>query len=423
MTRKFPMRPLAALALCAGLAWPATAAWAQAAAAASAASAPANAVRAELVPPLQAAQKALAAKQYDEAQRQLQLTDAVADKSAYERYVIGRMRAGARAGLNDAPGLVQAIEDTLATGLGEPALRLDLMNQAANAAYVMKDYAATVRWSHQYLEAGGDQLEARLRLAQSLYLLEQHAEAAKVLDDLAQRQAQAGQQPGEPQLRLQASNYVKLKDDAGYLRVVEQLAAKTAKPDYWAELLARVSQQPAFDERLRIDVLRLGMARKAWSDAAFHVELADRALAMGFAAEAEHALLASKAAGVQGQGAVAAERDALLERASKQAQIDRRDTSATTPAAQASKSGQALFNAGYNDYTDGRSAQGLALMEQALAKGLARQADDAKLRLGAAYAATGDTAKARQWLAPLAAAGHGDGLSDIARLWLLGPGS
>jgi hypothetical protein len=372
--------------------------------------------------PLTAAQKALADKQFEEARRQLKLADAMADKSPYERYVIGRMQIVASAGLRDAPAMIKAVEDTLATGQGEPALRLGLMNEAANAAYGLKDYPATVRWSREYLDAGGQDLNARLRLAQAQYLLGRHAEAATLLDDLLQRQRKAGQQPGESQLRLQASNCLKSGDEAGYARVLEQLIASYPKPEYWTDRIGRVARQPGFDERLRIDVLRLGAARQAWPDGAFYVELAERAMAAGFAAEAERALQAAQAAGLLAGGAAAGEHEALMQRARKQAQQDRRDLGASTAASLAGKSGQAIFNAGYNEFTLGRTTEGLAMMEQGLDKGVARDADDAQLRLGAAYAMTGDAAKARHWLAPLAAAGRGDGLSDLARLWLLGAG-
>jgi hypothetical protein len=42
-----------------------------------------------------------------------------------------------------------------------------------------------------------------------------------------------------------------------------------------------------------------------------------------------------------------------------------------------------------------------------------------KLRLGAAYAGTGNAAKAREWLQPLAAAPGDAPVPVLARLWLL----
>lgn len=425
MTRRQTNRRPVALTL-AGLvlAWAGAAALAQTAPAAPPPAAPAvePSLRPEVAVALQAAQQAIADKRFDDAQLALQQAEAVAGVGAYESYLIGRLRIVVRAGLRDAAGLLRAVEATLATGLADPALRLELMNQAANAAYGMKDYAATVRWSRDYRAAGGDDVNALLRLAQSHYLLGQHGDAAAVLDAVAQRQQQGGTAPTEAQLRLQAGNAAKLGDDAAYGRVLEQLAASHPTPAYWAELLTRLARRPGFDARLRTDLLRLGLARQAWTDGAVHAELAERALAAGYPAEAVRALEAAQAAGLMGEGSVAAERQALLQRARAQAQADRADASATgAGASDAGRSARALFASGYAAFTAGRTADGLALMEQGLHQGLPQRGDDARLQLGAAHAMAGDLARARQWLAPIAGQGHTDGLSDLARLWLLQP--
>jgi hypothetical protein len=70
---------------------------------------------------MQAAQKALADKQYALALQQLQLAEAVPGRTPYETYMVERMRFLASVGLGDAAGTLKALEAALATEQAEPA--------------------------------------------------------------------------------------------------------------------------------------------------------------------------------------------------------------------------------------------------------------------------------------------------------------
>jgi len=60
--------------------------------------------------------------------------------------------------------------------------------------------------------------------------------------------------------------------------------------------------------------------------------------------------------------------------------------------------------------------KGLELMEKAIAKGIAKRPEDARLRLGQAYVLAGQTDKALQTFATVSGA---EGLDDIVRYWTL----
>jgi hypothetical protein len=165
-------------------------------------------LRPEIAPPLVAAQKALGDKQFDEALVQLRAADAVTGKTAYETYLVERLRFVAAAGKRDAPLALRSIEAALATELAEPELRATLMDQASNTAYGLKDYERTVHWARRAIEAGAKGSVTSLRLAQALYFQGQHPAAAQALDALATRQrarraavAPAGQQPAQDERR------------------------------------------------------------------------------------------------------------------------------------------------------------------------------------------------------------------------------
>lgn len=420
---RFQTAPLTALILAAfALSAPLATAQAQTttppAAAATATATTGPTIRAELGPSVQAAQKALADKQYEVVLQQLALADAVPNRTPYENYVIEYMRYAAAASLRNGPLALKALEATIATDQADAELRLKLMDQASSAAYTLKDDTRSVQWARRAIEAGSTNLATRLRLGQSLYNLGQHADATKVLEDLAARQKALTIKPTEQQLRLQAANYDKAKDAAGYTRMLEELLAAYPSPAIWGDRVSRLVNQPGFDDRLLIDALRLGRKTGAWTDGDPLVELAELALRNGFAVEAHTVLEAGYKDGLLGQGAQATAQNNLRQRVKGLAEADRKSP-APEAKTLAARDAAFSFNTGWNLYTSDRAAEGLPLMEQALQRGLAKGADDARLRLATALAATGQADRARSLLVAVRDAGHKDGLSDLARLWLL----
>ncbi|MCP5270339.1 MAG: hypothetical protein H6932_03820 [Burkholderiaceae bacterium] len=374
-------------------------------------------LRPEIAPPLQAAQKAINDKDYATALQQLQAAEQVAGRTPFETYVLERLRFLAAAGQRDTAGALKALEAALATGQVEAELKATLMDQASNAAYALKDYDKTVHWARQALAAGATADMTRLRLAQALYLQGQHPAAAQVLAELATQQRAAGQAPVEAQLRLQASNLLKMGDEVGYARVLEDLIALAPKPDLWADRLARLLRQPGFDESLTIDLFRLSRQVGAFANADADVEHAELALRAGFPAEARAVLDAGYAAGRLGQGPQAAQHQALREKAIKAAAADA--TAATDSPALLARDPALALAAGWAQFTAGQRDAGLALMRQAVQKAPQPRL---QLRLAEALRTAGDTAAARTALAAARDAGATDGTSDLARLALLSLG-
>jgi hypothetical protein len=64
----------------------------------------------------------------------------------------------------------------------------------------------------------------------------------------------------------------------------------------------------------------------------------------------------------------------------------------------------------------GQAAKGVQLMQQGIAKGNLKRAEDAKLHLGIAQLIAGDKAKAQ---ATFKSVQGNDGTADLARLWML----
>lgn len=125
--------------------------------------------------------------------------------------------------------------------------------------------------------------------------------------------------------------------------------------------------------------------------------------------------LASKALGT---GPEAERHKRLRDLAVKKTQEAKASIAAQATEAAAQKSGDDLVRVGYAYVTLGEADKGIAMIEQGIAKGGLKRADDAKLRLGMALL-NKNKAKAQQMLRSV---GGNDGAADIARLWVIAGG-
>lgn len=381
---------------------------------APAASAPAEGVREDLVKPLVAAQDALKARNFAEALAQLKLADAVADKTAYERFVVDQMRISAAAGAGDLALAEKAFQAAVASGRLKDVDRVQLMAVLAAAAFTAKDYAAALRWATQYTKDGGTQPSVRTMLIQSHYLSGDFAATARELEVDVNADLAAGRAPTEERLRLLASSQSQAKNDAGYVVALERLVAYHPKKEYWFDLLSRTTRKSGFAERLGLDAYRLQKAVAGLRDAGEYTDVAQMAQQAGYPIEARELIEQGYAASVLGIGPQAAQHKALRERFAKAAADDLKSLA---PAASAGvRDGNVLASTGLNLFFAGQADKGLAMMEEGLAKGGLRQPEDTRLRLGMAYVLAGQKDKA---LATLAAVKGGDGSADLARLWSL----
>jgi hypothetical protein len=119
---------------------------------------------------------------------------------------------------------------------------------------------------------------------------------------------------------------------------------------------------------------------------------------------------------VLGQGAEAERHKRLKDLVAKRLEEDKAAREAAIAEAQAAKDGTALVNAGLNLVFNGDKPKGLQLMQQGMAKGGFKRAEDVKLHYAIGQLFAGDAGKAQQALRTVAG---NDGTADLARLWAL----
>jgi len=253
-------------------------------------------------------------------------------------------------------------------------------------------------------------------LARVLYLQNDFPATITELNAQLKEAEAANKVPTHDQLHLLISCYLKLKDNDGYVAVLERMVEHFPKKEYWGDLLYRVQAKPAFADRFRLDWYRLLLTTDNLEEGGQYVEMAELALLAGLPVEAKKVVDAGYAANLLGVGKDAAKHKTLRDRANKGAADDIKNLDAGEAAAKASKNGIGMVSMGYNLVLNAQAEKGAALIEQGIAKGGLKSIDEAKLHLGIAYLQAGNKAKGTEILKSVQSK---DGAGDLARLWLL----
>jgi tetratricopeptide (TPR) repeat protein len=384
-------------------------------AAPAAAQPPADAVRPDLFKLLDPAQikPLMDAKNYGEIQNRVTQAEAFPDKTPYEVYVVNRMKLSLASATSNEPMMTQALEAILASGKLPEADKANFTQALATTYFNAKNYTKAIEMFKQQQAAGNNSDALNSSLIRAYYLSGDYAGALKAQGPVLEAQQKAGKTPSQEDLRLYASAANKVKDDAAYLKGLEQLAAYYPSDDFWTDLISRgILRKPGYNAVNDTNVLRLQFAAVKQMSPEGYTELAELALKDGFPTEAKKVVDAGFAAGVLSSGA----HRQLRDRATKEAANDAKNIAAGEASAAKSKTGAGLVNLGWAYVTMDEFDKGIGFIEQGIAKGGLKSPDEAKLRLGMAYARAGKKDQAIKTFETVKA---GAGLSDTAKYWIL----
>ena len=136
-------------------------------------------LRPEVGKPLQAAQELMKAQKYKEALAKIREADAVSGKTAYENYILDRMRGSAASGAGETELAAKSFEGVINSGKLPEAEQAKIMEAVAGTYYRAKDYGKAIGWAQRYFKAGGSSAAMRTLMMQAQYLNGDYAEAAK----------------------------------------------------------------------------------------------------------------------------------------------------------------------------------------------------------------------------------------------------
>ncbi len=358
------------------------------------------------------------AKNYTEVQSRITQAEAFPNQTPYEQYVVNRMKLSLGSTTNNNAMAMPALEAVIDSGRLSATEKADFIQALANMHYNAKDYPKAIEWFNRYEKESPTPEKVRSAKIRAQYLGGDFAAAKTALLPMINDMEKAGQKPSEEDLRLLSSAAVKVKDDATYLVGLEKLARYYPNDDFWTDLLNRgVARQKGFDAQTNmINVYRLEFAAVKQMAPEEYVDLAELSLRDGFPTEAKKVMEAGYAAGVLGKGASAKSHAALRDKANKGAADDARNIASGEAGAAKAKTGAGLVNLGWAYATMDQADKGIGFIQQGIAKGGLKNAEEAKLRLGMAQARAGKKAEAIQTFEGVKG---GAGAGDLAKYWIM----
>jgi hypothetical protein len=375
----------------------------------------AETVRAEVGNPLQAAQALMKQGKNKDALAKLREADNVGGKTPHESYLIERVRAAAASAAGDNDAAAKSFENLIASGKLSAAEKEKFSEGLIGIYMRAKDFGkANAAISRQLKDH--DDPKLRAFLIQNYYSMGNFAQAQKELAADLRDQEKAGRTPSEDQLGMLANLYNKSGDKGSYVNTIEKLAAHYPKANYWTDLLNRVSGKPGFTNRLTVDVYRLKLANNLLKKPSEYLEMAQLVLQAKAPAEAIKIIDKGYKAGVLGIGADAARHQRLKDLAAKTLADENKTQAVDEAALVKAKDNDGLIAMGYALVQAGQADKGLKMMEAGIKAGDLRNPEDAKLRLGQAYAAAG---KKQQAINTLKSVGGNEGAADLARYWIM----
>ncbi|MGX4640684.1 tetratricopeptide repeat protein [Massilia sp. SYSU DXS3249] len=370
----------------------------------------AQTVSAQVGKPLQAAQALMKQGKHKDALAKLREADNVSGKSAHESYLIERVRAAAASSAGDYATAAKAFETLIASGKLSASERSQF-SEGLIGIYMRAGDLNKANEAIQRQLKNGDDPKLRAYLLQNYY---KQGNTAALEAEL--RTAEKSGRMSEDMLGMLANIQLKKNDKAGYVNTIEKLAANYPKAQYWNDLLNRVQGKPGFSGRLSVDVYRLKLANGLMKKPSEYMEMAQLVMQAKAPAEALKVIDKGYKAGALGTGPDAERHGRLKALAEKNLAEQNKGIAALEAEYTAAKDNDGLVALGYSMVQSGQADRGLKLMESAIKAGGLRYPDEAKLRLGEAYAAAG---KKSQAISTLKGVSGKEGTAELARYWIM----
>ena len=377
-------------------------------------SASAQAVRPEVGKHLKDAQALLKGAKYREALAKLRDAEGVSGRNADENAYIEQLRLAAAQGAGEPDTMVKAFEALKAAGKVGAAQNLQYLEAIAGTYSRANQHAKALQWANRYFSEGGT--SAAMKQVQTAAQYNSGDLGPIIKATMAEIQAaeKAGQVPPRDKLNLLLNAASRAKDGAAESYGAEKLLQYYPSKEIWASALATVAVRKGFSPRFQLDLYRLRLLTDNLRGVDDYMELANLAGQAGFADEGRRVVEAGFKAGVLGQGKDAERHNRLKAFMDKKVADAKAGFEASLKAARESKSGDPLVPLGLYLAQSGKAKDGVALIEEGIAKGQLKREEDAKLALGLAHFWAGEGAKAQQaWRGVKGT----DGAADVARLW------
>lgn len=365
--------------------------------------------------PLQKAQEAMKAQQYDVALAEIQKAQAVEKKEPHEEYQIDEF-LGYILVQQKKYGEAAAVYERMLNSGQMPAEQVsDRTKAVAQMYFQVKEYRKAAEAAKKWTDANGVNEDMGVLLAQSYYLLEEHKNAADTMTKVVDSMEKAGQTPKENYYQIILSSYAKMDDRPGIENSLKRIVRFYPKPNYWENLLDSYRRKSNSD-RVTFGFYRLMNEVGVLKDKGDYMEMAQLGIEMGVPGESQRVVEKGIEAGIlktddkTEQGRY----DRLLAAAKKQADSDRASLAQQSKEAEKAPQGQRDVGMGDAYLSYGQFDEAIASLERGIKKGGVTDADEAQISLGIAYLEKGQKEKARE---AFKAVKSGSKWADLAEMW------
>lgn len=365
--------------------------------------------------PLQAAQKAMQAKQWDTALAELKKAQEVEKRTPVEDYQIDEFLGYILVQQKKYAQAAVVFERMLNSGQVPPEQADDRTKAVAQMYFQEKEYKKAAEWAKKWLDKHPNQEDMSVLLGQSYYLLEDYKNAAATMSSVVSNIERAGQAPKENYLQIVMSSHFKLDNKDGIADSLKKMVRYYPKAEYWNNLLD-IYRRKNTSDRVTLGYYRLMNEVGVQKDKGDIMESAQLAIEAGVPGEAQQLLEKAIESGVlkstdkTEQGRY----DRLLGAAKKQAAADRASLPQLAKDTEKAPQGQADVALGQAYLSYGMYDEAIAALQQGLKKGGVTDADEAQISLGIAFLKKGQKDQARQAFKVIKADSK---WADLADLW------
>jgi len=368
--------------------------------------------------PLQAAQKAMQAKQWDTALAELKKAQAVEKRTPVEDYQIDEFLGYIYAQQKKYAQAAVVFERMINSGQMPPEQVDDRTKVVAQMYFQEKEYKKAAELSKKWLEKHPNQEDMSVVLGQSYYLLSDFKNAATVMSGVVNNAEKAGQTPKENYIQLVLSSYYKQDQSSpGVAEALKKMVRYYPKPEYWENLID-IYRRKKTSDRLTLGYYRLMNEVGVLKDRGDFQEASQLAIEAGVPGEAQQIMQKGIETGPlktddkTEQGRY----DRLLTAATKQATSDRASLSQQAKDAEKATQGQPDVGLGQAYISYGMYDEAIAALQRGIKKGGVTDVDEAQISLGIAYLKKGQKDQARQ---AFKAVKPDSKWGDLAELWAL----
>jgi hypothetical protein len=364
---------------------------------------------------LQAAQKAMADKKYDEEITDLDKVKANTKKSDYDEFVMNEFYFTAYAGLKKYEEAEAPLEAMIASKYMTPDELKQRLPQAAVLAYQLKNYPKAIEFGNRAIEAGSTNDQLQLIISQAYYLTNDYKNTDRFVDGVVGDEVKAGQVPTVDMLQLGLSAAAKQNDTARETHWLELMVSYHPTPEYWEDLLGGMYHNKLSDAQ-NLQLYRLIADVGVLKHGSDYAEMAQLALDAGSPGEAVTTLTNGFTANAFTDAAEKNRNQHLLDSAKKQAASDQPTLPKIETEARNAATGEPLVGAGKGFFSYGDYAKAVADISAGLAKGNVKNEADDRLLLGIAQLKSGDKDSAVKTFQSV----KGDAVNErLAALWIL----